>query len=642
MAEDKKYIFISYSRKDQRIVNKVVDILKESGYAIWIDVSGIESGEQFKHVIVNAIEKCEIFLYFASKNSNTSPWTAKEVGIATSLKKRIIPIRLDNSAFNKEILFDIVNLNYIDLTKVRKLKEDVVPLINTIAKHLPVNEIQTDSPVQSRSSKSSKYIYPVIAVLCLLACLFCSPWFMSRINLPGDEMREILDHATRGVIFDSKDNIIAANHILYDLHFDPSAVDKSVWNAESRKLAQGLSALLPDKNAPEWWEYLNNAREKNRKYLPIANGTTQEIADSLRTLPIFCKGHTGGFILTTRNVRLYPYGDLAHRTIGSSESGNSDGNKFGIEGSYDKELAGRDGIRRIKVGKRWGRIHQWDMGQFSPLHGHHLQVTLDMGYQVVADNMLRKAISHNEDITGGCLAIMEAASGEIKALANIHRTEEGEVGEYYNYFMSYSYEAQEFLHPMLLTAALSDGLIGPSDIHKPASEIAKHYVESPDYLYDWYKSLCISRSECDLQELTETDIVKGGDFKVTPVQILSFYNALANKGRMMKPMLVKRITDSEKCVLDISPEELTERSFSSDVADKVISALQSDLTPGPEADRHMINVGTYVRFYPARNPDYTILCMIRTDSKGNAGHLDDVPEKIVNDILDNLHLPHID
>ena len=82
-GSENKYIFISYSRKNKRIVNKVVSQLKEAGFSVWIDTSGIESGEQFKHKIVDAIEGCEVFLYFASKESNCSPWTAKERGITT-------------------------------------------------------------------------------------------------------------------------------------------------------------------------------------------------------------------------------------------------------------------------------------------------------------------------------------------------------------------------------------------------------------------------------------------------------------------------------------------------------------------------------------------------------------------------------
>ncbi len=145
MERNTKYIFISYSRKDRRIVNKVVSLLRDKGFDVWIDTTGIESGEQFKHKIVNAIEGCEVFLYFASKNSNISPWTAKEIGIATSLNKRIIPIRLDHSPFNKEVLFDIVNINYIDLSDTKLKSNNLAILISTLTSILPLErETETD------------------------------------------------------------------------------------------------------------------------------------------------------------------------------------------------------------------------------------------------------------------------------------------------------------------------------------------------------------------------------------------------------------------------------------------------------------------------------------------------------------------
>lgn len=141
------HIFISYSRKDKVIVNKVVTVIKQAGFTVWIDTSGIESGEQFKHKIVNAIEQCDVLLFFSSKNSNKSPWTAKEIGVATSLQKRIIPIKIDNSPFNKDVLFDLVNVNYIDLTNKRNRGNNLQNLLSSLnnicPKYNQTNDVTT-------------------------------------------------------------------------------------------------------------------------------------------------------------------------------------------------------------------------------------------------------------------------------------------------------------------------------------------------------------------------------------------------------------------------------------------------------------------------------------------------------------------
>ena len=109
-------VFISYSRKDSEIVNKITEILSSKGLRLWIDKDGIESGDAFKAVIVRAIKNASVFLFFSSKNSNESPWTIKEVNTAVHLKKPIIPIRLDDADYNDSILFDIGGLDFVDFS----------------------------------------------------------------------------------------------------------------------------------------------------------------------------------------------------------------------------------------------------------------------------------------------------------------------------------------------------------------------------------------------------------------------------------------------------------------------------------------------------------------------------------------------
>lgn len=113
---DKNNIFISYSRHDEKIVHQIVSMLQRDGFSIWIDKTGIESGDAFKRVIVNAIESADVVLFFSSEGSNSSKWTTKEVGVALYENKPIIPIKLDNSKYNSEIKFDLINLDYVDLT----------------------------------------------------------------------------------------------------------------------------------------------------------------------------------------------------------------------------------------------------------------------------------------------------------------------------------------------------------------------------------------------------------------------------------------------------------------------------------------------------------------------------------------------
>lgn len=106
-------VFVSYSRKDSEQVLAIAKKLTEEGYNVWIDQDGIESGDAFKSVIVKAIKKSKIFLFFSSKTANESLWTVKEVNMAVHLKRFIMPVKLDDTEYNDSLLFDLVGLDYI-------------------------------------------------------------------------------------------------------------------------------------------------------------------------------------------------------------------------------------------------------------------------------------------------------------------------------------------------------------------------------------------------------------------------------------------------------------------------------------------------------------------------------------------------
>ncbi len=125
-------VFISYSRKDSDVVLPIVKKLEDNGLSVWIDRDGIESGDAFKSVIVRAIKNSDVFLFFSSKNSNQSPWTIKEVNTAVHLKKSIIPIRLDDTDYDDSLLFDLVGLDFVDLSIDEKKEAALNKLINTL------------------------------------------------------------------------------------------------------------------------------------------------------------------------------------------------------------------------------------------------------------------------------------------------------------------------------------------------------------------------------------------------------------------------------------------------------------------------------------------------------------------------------
>lgn len=133
-------VFISYSRKDSDVVFPIVKRLEEEGLKVWIDRDGIESGDAFKSVIVGGIKKSDIFLFFSSANANESPWTVKEVNTAVYLKKSIIPVKLDGADYADSILFDLVGLDFVDLSIKEKNEAELNKLIASLLSKKPTEK----------------------------------------------------------------------------------------------------------------------------------------------------------------------------------------------------------------------------------------------------------------------------------------------------------------------------------------------------------------------------------------------------------------------------------------------------------------------------------------------------------------------
>lgn len=167
-------IFISYSRKDSKIVDEFVNRLEAEGFLIWIDRDGIESGDAFKRVIVKAIKESSIVLFFSSEYSNSSPWTAKEINIAVHYDKLIIPIKIDKTVYNDEVEFDLVSLDYVDYTDPSMRSMMMEKLVRTVKSKLherweeiceaKLEEEPQQQPIVNKPQplvQENKYVTPV-------------------------------------------------------------------------------------------------------------------------------------------------------------------------------------------------------------------------------------------------------------------------------------------------------------------------------------------------------------------------------------------------------------------------------------------------------------------------------------------------
>ena len=173
-------VFISYSRRDSVIVCEFVKHIIDAGYSVWMDIDGIESGDEFKDKIVSAIEESKVFLFFSSAASNASPWTVKEVNVAVALKKNIIPIKLDESVYNKSILFDLAGFDFVMCDADTDVSDVVQKLMHSLEKKIGKGDaasgnksghaaVKTNTP--KKSGRTLKYI--VVFFVLLLIVVIC-------------------------------------------------------------------------------------------------------------------------------------------------------------------------------------------------------------------------------------------------------------------------------------------------------------------------------------------------------------------------------------------------------------------------------------------------------------------------------------
>lgn len=208
-------VFISYSRKDKKAVTDFCALLDNANITYWLDKKGIETGDNFKTIIVKAIEDSNVFLFFASKDSNISPWTAKEIGIAVARNKPIIPIKLDNSPYNKAVEFDIVNLDFMDLTTARNRIEESAAILNVIKKHL--ND-ETRKEIIIKDSTNTRRHYWLYACIALIIGLTAAIFLQSEYKITEQELEAKINLAIADSIFSTIKTEIANENgtFMYD------------------------------------------------------------------------------------------------------------------------------------------------------------------------------------------------------------------------------------------------------------------------------------------------------------------------------------------------------------------------------------------------------------------------------------------
>ncbi len=525
--------------------------------------------------------------------------------------------------------------------------------------------------------------------------------------------------AARGNIYaDDGSSPLATSVPIYDVRIDTRAdgLSKEVFMTGLDSLALGLSNLFKDKSKADYRRELKNAyAEKNRYYLVKRNVSYSEL-QTLKKFPVFRHGRNkGGLMIDQRNVRELSFQKLAARTIGTLR----DVKPVGIEAAYNNELKGTNGRRLMQrlSGNVWMPVP--DKAEIEPKDGNDLVSTIDINIQDVAEQSLEQHLRfHNAD--HGCAVLMEVETGEIKAIANLSKTPSGNYDETYNYAIGEASEPGSTFKTASLLVAFDDGLIEPDDTvivgngsysyfgqlmkdaHPPKASrlsvqqafesssnvgiskiITQQYAKRPEAfleklhsfgLNDLLKLEISGEGKPRIKSVTDKDfssrvslpwISIGYESKLTPLQTLAFYNAVANNGRMVRPRFVKEIRYHGKVVRQMQTEIIRDSIASPEAIQKIRGLLEGVVEKGSASSlgkspykiagktgtaqianpkygydvKHRSYQASFVGYFPADKPKYSCIVVVYAPSN-NFYYGGAVAAPIFKEIADKVFSNH--
>jgi len=503
--------------------------------------------------------------------------------------------------------------------------------------------------------------------------------------------------AARGNIYSNDGSLLATSVPEYELRMDMLAggiQDKEIFYSKVDSLAMKLSGFFKDKSAKDYSRFLRKARQDSARYVLIKRKVNYQDLKVIRTFPLYNIGkYTGGLMAIQQNKRILPFKSLAARTIGYKNENVK--NPVGLEGAYGNYINGESGkqlMQRISGGVWIPVNHE---AEIAPKDGADIISTIDINMQDLAQSALEERLKAT-NAHHGTVIIMEVATGEVRAVANFTKVEEGIYQEKFNYAIAGNQDPGSTFKLASYMALLEDKLVdtntmigtgyykvpGNSKIIKDShpkietvtvksafenssnAAIAKlindHYGANPkrftDHLYDWHLNVpsglqipgeakpVVKNPETFKswnKYLTLPQMAYGYEMQLTPLKMLTLYNAVANNGKMIAPIFVKEIRRlgnpieqfkakviNEKICSDVTLSKIkrmlegvvTEGSGKQivytplyNIAGKTGTAQVADDNLGYKAKRQY--QASFVGYFPAEKPKYSMIVVIN-DPKG--------------------------
>lgn len=439
-----------------------------------------------------------------------------------------------------------------------------------------------------------------------------------RWRMKGDSLyvKFVPVKAERGDILGRNGELLATSQPLFDIRMDTRA--NGLTEKAFREGVDSLSYFLSKYGNTQWSankyrNYLIGQRAKGNRYVLIKRNANYDELERFKRFPIFRRGqHKGGLIVERKDLRSMRYGYLAKRTIGSVRENVQ---PVGLEGYFDAEMRGSDGKRLMqRVKNAWIPVLQSE--SVPATRGADVHTTLDMRMQdIVESNLMKAMVTHDGEY--GTAVLMDVKTGAILAIANLDRASGGGYYEGYNHAVGSATEPGSTFKLASVMALLEDGfatLDSRVDLHNGKKRFYGHdmYDSSPHphrdvdlrHAFEISSNVGIATLVDDaygrtqkgkefiarinqfglnrttgitligeqapyIKEAYNTDqnwsattipwMSHGYECKLTPLQTLAFYNAVANGGKMVRPYLVTSVEKDGKIIKKYKPEVVIDR-----------------------------------------------------------------------------------
>ena len=439
-----------------------------------------------------------------------------------------------------------------------------------------------------------------------------------------------------GEILDRNGVPLVTSVTYYDIHMDPTVVDQKVFDDELSDLGEELHKIYPDKSANEYIDLIRKGRFNKSRYVHIRSRVTNEERKRLSKLPIFREGRLKGGLIDKDEIiiRELPNGELLKRTLGYSRDKKGLKTLVGIEGSFYQYLRGEDGAeieQRISTGwKKTGQITK------EAIEGASLITTIDKEIQEVAHSELERQL-REMNAKHGCVVVMEVKTGFIRAIVNLTNNDNKSFSESYNYAIGYNEVPGSTFKLASIMAGLEDGMFKITDKVNASGSysfpgkrledsnhgvgygtitIQKAFEKSSNVIAQIIYSAYKNQPEKFLARLKQFGLTEplniaingeatpvipkmgtpgwsplsipmmaiGYELQQTPLQTLTFYNAVANEGKMVRPLFVEKIVRSGQVLKTFTPEVIREEICSNSTLKILQLCLKGVMTDGTGSD----------------------------------------------------------